>query len=233
MCRKEFIELVARCAVIKHEDLPVLEAAEEFLQKNLLIWLPSMSFIRDFRVNELWTKSVHEVFMLNRTEILRSLDCYSSPLKYSSLVQIFMEDSEPPIVDNEADLIQAAVLSKMAVVNDAGHEAVKMSQYSEVEFYEILARVVQAKCQNSMMEDMFLHLKIESILDQIIQISAKSDGEEADAVDTDKDALPRVMRLDSNITKISKERWMTLTSAVQANIDRVKADELADIEEQE
>jgi len=146
LCRMEFIEFVIRCAVIKHEELPVLEAVEEFLKKNLLIWLPSMSSIRDFRVNELWTKSVHEVFMLNRTEILRSLDCYSSPLRYSCLVQIFMEDSEPPIVDNEADLIQAAVLSKMAVVKDAGHEAMKMSQYSEVEFYEVLARVVQTKC---------------------------------------------------------------------------------------
>jgi len=80
---------------------------------------------------------------------------------------------------------------------------------------------------------MFLHLKIESVLDQIIQISAKGDGEEAEAVDRDDHLLPRAVRLDSNIAKISKEHWAALAATVQANIDRIKAEELAEMEERE
>lgn len=127
LCRKEFIEVLLRSAPFKYPDLPPVEAAQEFLLKNLLLWLPPVSSLQDFRVNELWTESVHQVFLLNKDEIAKTLARYSAPLKYADLVRLLMDDSSPPIVDNEKDLIHAAVISKTMVAHDLGHESARMS----------------------------------------------------------------------------------------------------------
>lgn len=53
----------------------------------------------------------------------------------------------------------------MPVVRDYEADCLKMDRYNPVEFYEILARVVDAKSRGTSEESLLLHTKLERVLD--------------------------------------------------------------------
>lgn len=75
-----------------------------------------------------------------------------------------MLDSWPRIIKKKQHIVKAIAFSKKLVVRDFQAEYNHIDRISDLEFYEILGRVVDYQSVGTSMEDQFLHTKIEAIL---------------------------------------------------------------------
>ena len=101
-----------------------------------------------FRERELWTKEVNDLLRINQSLIGTVLAMKKQglhPLSYEDIESIFVHEASPRIVSDEHILIQACAFSRQALIRDY-HDADKvlMDQFTREQFYEILARVVDA-----------------------------------------------------------------------------------------
>ena len=90
---------------------------------------------------------------------------YKKPINFNTLLKIFMQDSKPPIVHNRRLLVKACVLSKQTIIKDFESESNKSTIFSEAEFLEVWARIVDIGSQETAMEDQFLYKKMDSVMD--------------------------------------------------------------------
>ena len=79
-----------------------------------------------------------------------------------------MVDSRPRFVQHKRDLIRAAVLAKLPLACDFEPHNAQLTHFSKEEFYEVLARVVDIRSANTALGNVFLHKKIETVLDQVL-----------------------------------------------------------------
>ena len=63
-------------------------------------------------------------------------------VNFCEIENIFMIDSWPRVVRMKSLLVKACVFAKKTTIRDWKQEAFKQDSYNEIEFYEILARVV-------------------------------------------------------------------------------------------
>lgn len=73
-------------------------------------------------------------------------------------------------------MVRAVAFSKKLVVRDFQAEFSALDKISDLEFFEILGRVVDIQSVGTVMEDQFLHTKIEAILSQFIKIGDPNKG---------------------------------------------------------
>lgn len=156
LCRKEFLELLVRLGLYEHPDNQEVEALDLLLRQTILARLPPASSIQDFRDNELFTKQVNDILEENRQAIINVLRLYNSGkphVRYQDLYNIFLLDSWPRIIKKKQTLVSAVALTKKAVVRDFQAEFGMLDRISDLEFFEILGRVVDLQSAGTVMED--------------------------------------------------------------------------------
>lgn len=173
LCRKEFFEVFTRLAAALFSNRPFVGAMKTLLYQNLLPQMPAehcRDCYVDFRTYDLYSREVDAIFQSNQDEISRVLSRYGSKLTFNSIVSICMIDSEPPICTDLQVLVRAAAMAKMTVVKDYELEWGKMLIYTNSEFYELLARLVEIQSRGTMQEDYKLTDKLEQIIPQLLSI---------------------------------------------------------------
>lgn len=143
---------------------------EEFLDEVIQSKIPFDCF-PEYRENEIYCMDINSLLRGNHLGLINVMRMYEKPLTFQCIQDIFMNDSQPPIVSKRANLVRAAVLSKQTVVRDYESESQNMGVFTESEFMEMLCRVVDINSENTMQEDLFLKEKILSVLLQLMKIA--------------------------------------------------------------
>lgn len=113
LCRKEFIDVFLRLAMMEDPTGFLLNVLQEQLKKMMNRITP-LSDWQGFRDEDLWTQDCHNIFQTNKESILAVVRKYLNDdkklcLNWSQVKQIFCDDSD---LCNEQLLIKAFVMSK-------------------------------------------------------------------------------------------------------------------------
>jgi len=170
LCRKEFFEMFIRIGRAEYPELAVSRALERAYNEHIQPVIPSEACDngRLFREQELWTSEVNNLLVANEAGLARVCALYCDPLTFECLEKMMMVDSRPRLVQNRQDLVRAAVLAKLPIDKDFEPHNAQLTQFSRGEFYEVLARVVDIRSANTALGNVFLHKKIEAVLDQVL-----------------------------------------------------------------
>jgi len=154
----------------EYPELAVSRALERAYNEHIQPVIPSEACDngRLFREQELWTSEVNNLLVANEAGLARVCALYCDPLTFECLEKMMMVDSRPRLVQNRQDLVRAAVLAKLPIDKDFEPHNAQLTQFSRGEFYEVLARVVDIRSANTALGNVFLHKKIEAVLDQVL-----------------------------------------------------------------
>jgi hypothetical protein len=170
LCRKEFVEMFIRIGRVEYPELAVSKALARAYDEHVQLVIPieACDNGRLFREQELWTCEVNNLLVANEAGLASVCALYSDPLTFECLEQMLMVDSRPRLVQQKQDLVRAAVLAKLPIACDFEPHSAQLTQFSRGEFYEVLARVVDIRSANTALGNVFLHKKVEAVLDQVL-----------------------------------------------------------------
>ena len=126
MCRYEFMEAIVRLARAKYIDTQkeslLSEGLRKIIEDDILKNWPWEPW-QEFRVNQLWTKEVSDVFMVNIDIIKNLMSQYSTSRSgrkpifgKAEVMKLFTRDSNLSLGDGETTFFYG--MSKMTVVNE-------------------------------------------------------------------------------------------------------------------
>ena len=167
----------------KYTEINVVKALSLFINQSIK---PMLEFKKvenqDFRDERLWTADVRLLYSMNEINIRKIYSHYcanisrhskkphnSNFMELNDCVQLFMKDKR---LEVRQDQIKTAfVQSKMSVVEETNVDAIQAyNKLLFVEFLEFLARIAELYFEESEMEDLDLHVKIEYLLDEILPL---------------------------------------------------------------
>ena len=137
---------------------------------------------QDFRDYRLWMPEVRLLYTMNEGHLRKMYAHYADNnrghgkkpfncdwILLEDCYKLFLKDR--PLNMGKDAIKYAFVMSKMSVVEETNQEAVNIyEKLLYVEFLEFLARIAEQYFEESEMEELELHHKIEYLLDEILPV---------------------------------------------------------------